>query len=701
MKFSKLHLAVIVLALVEAEVILASPEGALEGPEVLSRADGVATETAGQWDVDSDSAQSSLTAALIDMKLLPPTEQAAESNAQYGYAISISNNRAVVGAPFAGGRGLAYILEETGDGWELESELSPEGLLVGSRFGSSVSMGRNQVLIGAPFDGEVVGERTGAAYVFEFDGIEWIEAAQLRDPLANEGDQFGSAVAISDDWLFIGSPRDVISPFRSGSVLAFQHDGGVWRAPIRVGPDDPSASSFFGYSLSLSGDRVVIGAPRWNGVALNSGAAYIFEYDGVDWRQSERLNPPDGEEDDFFGHSVSLHLERILVGAYGRNVHGENSGAAYVFDRDDSGVWIQSELPAPAETFLSAKFGSAVALEGDRAVIGAAGGGEYRGVGADSGAVYVYAFDSGQWQMEATLAPDDGEALDYFGHAVALADNRLLIGSREHDGLGVNAGAVYGFRFNDLSWLQNSKMQAVGTAAGSLFGTAVAVLGDRLLIGAPGSNRLGESAGLALVFDFNGTDWTLAAELFAQDAAPFDAFGCSVSLAADRALIGSCGDDDQGTDSGAAYLFQLDRGAWIQEAKLLAGSGVDEGAEFGSAVSLSDERALVGAHLSDVSGMDSGAAYVFELDGGSWVESAALLLDSPALYSFLGASVSLEGNRALVGAPRDIASGTSAGAAYLWEFLDGEWSSTSVLVPSDASSPGEFGDRSTCPATPR
>lgn len=196
----------------------------------------------------------------------------------------------------------------------------------------------------------------------------------------------------------------------------------------------------------------------------------------------------------------------------------------------------------------------------------------------------------------------------------------------------------------------------------SRFGQSVSVDGNRALVGA--SNMAG--AGAALILEFDGMIWQQVAELLPTDGVSGDSFGISVSLSGDRALVGAYYDDDNGTDSGSAYVFDYDGvSSWSESAKLTAGDGTADDL-FGTSVSLSGNRALVGAYGDDDNGTDSGATYVFDYDGiSAWSESAKLTAGDSAVNDQFGYSVSLSGDGALVGAYRDDDHGTESGSAYI------------------------------------
>jgi hypothetical protein len=202
------------------------------------------------------------------------------------------------------------------------------------------------------------------------------------------------------------------------------------------------------------------------------------------------------------------------------------------------------------------------------------------------------------------------------------------------------AVALAAFCTDVSAQLQIAKLTAADGSSEDEFGRGVSLSGDRLLIGSRNEDQLGSDAGAAYVFHRDGTSWVQQAKLLASDGASGDRFGVAVALQGDLALVGASRDDDDGFSSGSAYVFRWNGSSWVQEAKLTASDG-DAGDFFGDAVSLSGDRALVGAPRNDDDGADSGSAYVFEWNGSTWTQQAKLLASDADGSDWFGFSVAL------------------------------------------------------------
>jgi hypothetical protein len=377
---------------------------------------------------------------------------------------------------------------------------------------------------------------------------------------------------------------------------------------------DGATNDYFGRSVSVYGDTALIGVAWDDDKGSCSGSAYVFIRDETGtWSQQAKLIASDGATNDYFGRSVSVYGDTALIGASSDDDNGSCSGSAYVFIRDETGTWSQQAKLIASDGAAYNWFGFSVSVYGDTALIGSQGDDVK---GTDSGSAYVFIRDeTGTWSQQAKLTASDGEALDYFGRSVSVYGDTALIGVFYDKYNDKASGSAYVFiRDETGTWSQQAKLTALDRAAFDEFGFSVSVYDDTALIGAHYDDDNGPVSGSAYVFIRDETgSWSQQAKLTASDGASVDAFGVSVSLYDDTALIGAHYDDDNGTDSGSAYVFIRDEtGTWSQQAKLTA-SDAEAGDHFGVSVSVYDDTALIGVRSDDDKGTSSGSAYVFNL----------------------------------------------------------------------------------------
>ncbi len=375
------------------------------------------------------------------------------------------------------------------------------------------------------------------------------------------------------------------------------------------------AQNRLGNSVSISGDTALVGAYSDDDNGFGSGSAYVFTLsDGV-WTQQAKLLPSDGGGGQRFGWSVSVSADTAIIGARFDDDNGSESGSAYIFTRSE-GVWTQQAKLLPNDGAEFGEFGYAVSITNDgvTAIIGSPGDDDN---GSIAGAAYVFTREFGSWVQLAKLLPADGSLVDAFGRSVAISGDTAVAGAPFNDDNGANSGSAYVFTRSGLIWTQQAKLLPGDGATDDQFGWSISLsdAGDTALIGANWDNDNGANSGSAYAFTRSGSVWTQQVKLLAGDGAASDEFGHSVSISAngDTALIGARSDDDNGFGSGSAHVFKRSGGAWMQGVKILPGDG-DSPDNFGFSVSIDGDTALVGAHADEDNGTGSGSAYVFDVN---------------------------------------------------------------------------------------
>ena len=341
---------------------------------------------------------------------------------------------------------------------------------------------------------------------------------------------------------------------------------------------DGASSDFFGFSVSISGDPgtevAIVGAYRDDDNGSASGSAYIYRKSGETWVQESKLLASDGAAGDAFGFSVSISgdsgNEVVIVGAYLDDDNGSDSGSAYIYRYDPL------LLPLPG------------------------------------------------WVQEAQLHASDGASFDRFGGSVSISgpsgNEVAIVGAYKDDS---NFGSAYIYRFNGVSWVEEAKLLASDGATGDNFGKAVSISSDPgnevVIVGAYHDDDNGSNSGSSYIYRKTGATWVQEAKLIASDGAASDNFGFSVSISGDAGnevvIVGAYFHDDSGTDSGSAYIYRFNGVSWMEEARLLPPDGAS-GDRLGNSVSISgtagSEVVIVGAHLDDDNGSNSGSMYLFE-----------------------------------------------------------------------------------------
>jgi len=404
--------------------------------------------------------------------------------------------------------------------------------------------------------------------------------------------------------------------FLTLSCMSITHAAPPWDQTHKLLPSDGTEFDWFGISVAVSGNLAVIGAKFDDDNGTDSGSAYVFDISTGN--QLFKLLPSDGAVFDEFGNSVAVSGNIAVIGAFLDDDNGTDSGSAYVFDIS-TGNQLFKLLPSDGAIFDN--FGSSVALSGNLAVVGARGDDDN---GFCSGSAYVYDMTTGQQLSK--LLPSDGAEFEVFGSSVAVSGNTAVIGADLDSDNGTKSGSAYVFDISTGNQL--FKLLPDDGAVFDNFGTSVAISGNIAVIGAWHD----DDTGSAYVFDtFTGRQ---RFKLLPSDAAIVGSFGFSVAVIGDLAVIGAWGDSDNGSGSGSAYVFDVTTGQ--QLFKLLPSDGAADDV-FGWSVVLSGNLAVIGAYEDDDNGTDSGSAYVFEprLENYLTIKPFPLLADKFGTFSFV------------------------------------------------------------------
>jgi len=657
-----------------------------------------------------------------------------------GYSVSIDGTTAVFGAPGVS-TGFAYVYVLNSGIWTLQQKLSPSDGLAADFFGCSVAISGDTIIVGSqwhdtPFAG------CGAAYVYTRTAGVWTEQQKLTASIPIGDAYFGWSVSIDGDTCIVGAPYDDTAVLQDGSAFVFVRSGGVWSEEEKLTAFDPFLNDYYGWSVSVSGDTCAIGSYQDDDLGGGSGSTYVYTRALGVWTLEQKLTASDGVAGNMFGYSVSLDEDALLVSAPFANA---NKGQVYYFTRAGI-VWTESQKLKAGDGALSDWYGNSICLSGDRCIIGAHGDDDK---GSFSGSAYIYSLAAGTWSLSCKVKAVDGVADDYFGQAVSIYDDLIIIGARNDDDLGLSSGAIYLFdpltvsdplyqqkvissdgeandefgcsiaisadtcvvgarRDDDKGnnagaayvfvqasgvWSQQQKLLASDGAGGMMFGDsfgeAVAIDGDTCVIGASGKNS-GEGA--AYVFTRTAGVWTEQQKLLASDHAGGFLFGYSVAIDGDTCVLGSIYSETLAVDIGAAYVFTRSAGVWTEQQKLIASDGLT-GDEFGSSVSVNSDTCIVGASYADAPGADSGAAYAFTRLLGIWTEQQKLTASDGAAGDEFGISVGLDGETCVIGARWNVNGGIDTGSAYVFLRSFGTWTEQQKLYPKDGASGDRYGTR--------
>ncbi len=614
------------------------------------------------------------------------SDPAATSGDQFGRSVAVYGDIVVVGSPSGGSSsgppGTTYIYGRNQNGagaWGLAATLSDPGATGGDLFGQSVAVDGDTVVVG-PWGSS---HQQGKAYVYsrKQDGA-WALAATLSDPAASAGsvDQFGISVAVNGDTVVVGA--QLTGNIHQGKAYVYSRNvGGTGRWGLVAALNDPAASQndVFGSAVAVDGGTVVVGA---NNASSTQGAAYIYDISGGSFTQAVGLSDPAATSGDWFGNAVAVDGDTVVVGAYGTSSNSYQ-GKAYIYSRNQggAGVWGLAAVLSDPAAMNGDYFGKAVAVDGDTVVVGAVAS------SASPGKTYIYDRNqggAGVWGLAVTLNDPGASRQDNFGYSVAVDGDTLVVGA-EFTNSGQGSTYVYSRNQGGAgSWGQVATLSE--STAGD-FGFAVAVDGDTVVVGA--FSTAGDQ-GKSYIYGRNqggAGSWGLVATL-SDPAAATDFFGISVAVDGDTVVVGA----ENTSNQGKAYIYGRNQGgasAWGLAASL-SDPAATTGDKFGYSVAVDGDTMVVGDNNSGPNAHE-GKTYIFSRNqGGAGLWGLTSVLSDPgaAVDDNFGYSVAVGGDTVVIGAVG--AGGSFKGGAYIYSLT------TPVATPQPPTSltatgsPGQF-----------
>jgi hypothetical protein len=682
--------------------------------------------------------------------------QAIGSNFYFGYSVAISGDTVVVGE-FGGGppsqSGKAYVwFRTTGTTWTQQGPIVPSDPTAGNNFGLSVSIDGDYIAVGAYLWSQTTPSaiaNCGAAYVFLRSGTTWTQQAILlaSDPTA--GDQFGNSIAISASTVVVGvSKWDQKTPSAltdSGAAYVFVRTGTTWAQQAQLLAADPSATDYFGYSVSVSGDYVAVCAYAWDCKApavADCGCVYVFFRSGTTWTQQAQLTAGDRAGGDLLGASVSINGSYLVTGAFNRN---SGAGGVYVYRRSGTS-WSLSRLITASDAAASDRFGGSSVDLSDRYV--AVGAPYWEGALTDQGAVYTTIVDP-------LFVSTTGVQNCNFGTANTGNITPTVLGgvgavTYAWTGSSATTQNLTGLAPGSYTLTATDSLGYTATASFTVATNAAMVLTPGLVTHASGITNADGAIALSAVTGGTGTytyAWTstgastittpttLAAKtsllpgryvltatdsngivaayaydvaysvylnpaapkiVYASDPATNDLFGVTTAADGQYMIVGAQNKTQTQTQAGAAYIFRRTdtspAGTYVFEAKLVSAT-TGTGFNLGRSVAISGDTAVVGEPGGGTSG--SGKVYVwFRTSGTTWTQQGPIVPSDPSSSDRFGKSVAVDGDYIAVGADSWSQKSPSigvCGAAYVFLRTGTTWAQQARLQASDPSASDQFG----------
>jgi hypothetical protein len=405
---------------------------------------------------------------------------APQSNDEFGSAVSVWGDTLAIGANLEDGGGTdsggVYVFVRENNVWSQQAHLKSSTPLAGDYFGTSLALYEDTLVVGAPGSNTIASmtPHGGSVHVFKREAGEWKRLTRLAPADSGLQDLFGQSVAIDDNHLFVGAPLESTVQAFGGMVYAYARSGDDFGRPAQLRPMTSIETGLFGWALASSGESLVIGAPHFNYIRvsdLGPGNAYVFTGSGTTWSQEQMLETPDSLEDGAtFGWAVAVAGNSLVIGApraRSSNV-GQAPGDAYVYERVAAGgAWNLAQSMRAAVPRASDWFGWAVKISEQTLLIGAPGdcsgssglmGDPKLDDAVESGAIFMYGRNKGQWISTAYIKSAYPETPDDFGGCLAMQGETILasgtgeasnasgVGGDQTNNSLQRAGAAYVFR---------------------------------------------------------------------------------------------------------------------------------------------------------------------------------------------------------------------------------------------------------------
>jgi hypothetical protein len=575
----------------------------------------------------------------------------------------------------------------------------------GAGQGYSVAVDGGLTIAGAPFD-DVGGQDSGVAKIYSTTTGALLHV--INNPYPGTGRRFGTAACIS-------GTRVVIGEVQSDSCFVYNLSGAVPTNPVAVlqhpakaidisgslvvagSPNYSSPGSWVGQAwiydvasatpgqpiltltnpapttddefaraVAISGSLIAVGVPREDAGAADAGTVYVYDLTKLTPTIPVlTLTNPAPASSDRFGSAVAIDGMRLVVGASGDDAGAPDAGSVYVYDLAS---------PTPASSFLTLTnpfpalrdyFGWTVAVSGQRVAVGAyADDAEAN----DSGRTFIYNVSGSSPNTPvATLVNPTPESEDYFGYSVDIQGTRVVVGAYGDNARAFDAGIAYVYDLSldtmPLVWLDSPS-----PAGGDLFGSSVAVSGTRFVVGAPLENTGAEDAGSAYVFDSAGDSPAVPVVIHNPTPGIRDRFGLSVGISGTRVVIGAGEDDTGATDAGAAYVFEVSSSGSATLVTTLNNPSPVAYEMFGLPVGISGDLVAVASGSDDAGAPDAGVVYVYDLSSSTAVPRWTLNNPEPARGDFFGYSLGISGTLLAIGTPfADTPTNVDSGRVYVYE----------------------------------
>lgn len=366
-------------------------------------------------------------------------------------------------------------------------ERTAGNIALNAKLGSSTAMDGDYAAAGAPYDSVAGKSLQGSVIVYQKQAGQWVQQAKIT---ANDGmasDFFGYSVSLSGNTLAVGAVSASVGGIKQGAVYMYTRSGNDWIFQQKVFANDGAASNLFGFKVLLYQNSLYVGSPNhaWNG-AYNQGSVYVYNLAGNVWTGITQVNPAVAIPEAYFGASLAMHGNTLVVGAPRANTYNTDDGAAYAFIRSGNSFSQQYKFTFHNQDY--GYFGNAVAIENNLVVVSCPNGGSVVSTNP-RGFVATYLRTGASWTQTDNDGPQGIKAEDReFGTDLVLINGNLLVSAKNESVDGAtNHGWLYWYKVASNEIYPHQRFTQVQSTASPLLGSSIASNGTDLVIGVPGA----------------------------------------------------------------------------------------------------------------------------------------------------------------------------------------------------------------------
>ena len=643
----------------------------------------------------------------------------AGSGQLFGSAVALADEATLIvganGDDYRGARdaGGVYIYR-LGGGPRLIGEIYSPSPGAGERFGRALDASGNHLVIGESADG-TDGSHTGRAYLYDLSPLADVQnishnppspAPRLVDTIVNptpvDGELFGSSVAVSGDLAVVGAIRGTVGTERTGTAHIYELNSSGVRFVDTVSSHTPATTREFGRDVAAFGNSILVGAAMDSNLS-SPGSSYVYLVADDGAELTTMLGQPTLASGDRFGTTIVASDDYLVVGATSSDSDALDAGSVYVYELTSGSPQLVLTISNPEPEFED-RFGESLALSGDLLAVGVPFDEGVNGL-VDTGSVYVYDLAANARLIHSIHNPAPGFISRYwFGRSVAIEGELLVVGAPRDDATADAAGAVYIY---DLSADEARLVERLDNPTPELldlFGSEVAMSGNRLVVGAPRDSTAGLLAGAVYIYDLGGDSPELTHTILNPDPPPRNderrfgvaepRFGHAIDVAGDTVVVGSIGSHplfavpletgfaDFQAVPGKVHVFDISGETAHQTAAIESQVSIAAGDSF--ALALHDERLAVGEFSDDAMGTNAGAARLYELDAGQARLIGSLEM-SPQPEDRFGLAVAISSDAVFAGAPFDDFGNFDQGAVFVFGIVEER---DSEILPGDINNDG-------------